>query len=712
MSGSLSLGQVMTGKNGGVQISQKVLGIDVKEITDKLVEGKTKQNEPIQDAIKLSDKKIVALDEAKTKLLNIKGQAIQMASKLFLYQSDKAPSVFDRRAVQMTSSDGTPSDLIARISANNEANLGSFKVVVNQTASGDILRSTISTNDLSANFGVAGTLNLGTVIPGASQAISITADMSLNEILDAINEQSIKTGVSAELAFVGPGQYEFKLKAAQTGAAIVMDGSSVLSALNLTPVAQSSLCGALQSVSHQTALGITGSLTVGINGGMSTQVITINPTDTLHNIQQAIVAASGTTGITADFDLLQNETTSGGAKTYQLRLRCTNPANTVYVADTGGAIAALGLNKPVTDYNTICAKVTCDGTAFKRNGNAINDILSGVTMDLQNAAPGTTLTGTISKDIKLFMATLDEFITTYNAFQTFYDEQNKMEELPDGKKVAGKEAYLYKNQLLEQCKTELSLILSAPTPGLNPTGAVTYTPDSLMSMGLTIDQKTKFLKMDDETKFNDFLKPEKFAAVQKILGMNAESSNTLFRVGPPGSLLSAEASNAPITVHYAKAMDGTLSASFTLNGVSYDATIKNGIIRAKDEMIDGGGHPVASPVAGLCVTYDAELVNGASDSSTITMTQGVCARLDLALQKLTLSESINEAGVRIPGPFGTEVKKIQEEKREKQQTIDKKMDQISKESNHMAKQFDSVYKAMAQYDEIHNMIKSFNKANK
>jgi flagellar hook-associated protein 2 len=77
------------------------------------------------------------------------------------------------------------------------------------------------------------------------------------------------------------------------------------------------------------------------------------------------------------------------------------------------------------------ASVTVDGVTVTRSKNTINDIITGVTLDLLKADTGTTVSLNIGRDMDAIMAKVNTFVDSYNSIssyihaQTSYDETKK-----------------------------------------------------------------------------------------------------------------------------------------------------------------------------------------------------------------------------------------------------------------------------------------------
>ena len=65
------------------------------------------------------------------------------------------------------------------------------------------------------------------------------------------------------------------------------------------------------------------------------------------------------------------------------------------------------------------ASVTVDGVTVTRSENSINDIITGVTLDLLKADPATTVSLSIGRDIDAVVAKVNAFVASYNSISSY-----------------------------------------------------------------------------------------------------------------------------------------------------------------------------------------------------------------------------------------------------------------------------------------------------
>jgi len=114
-----------------------------------------------------------------------------------------------------------------------------------------------------------------------------------------------------------------------------------------------------------------------------------------------------------------------------------------------------------TDVQTATdASVTVDGITFARSSNTINDIISGVTLNLESLGSGTL---TISTDNTAIALNIQDFVDAFNELIGFIDEQTEFnaETFQTGT--------LFGNSAVQSLETTLRRIVSGPVTGVSGT---------------------------------------------------------------------------------------------------------------------------------------------------------------------------------------------------------------------------------------------------
>lgn len=156
------------------------------------------------------------------------------------------------------------------------------------------------------------------------------------------------------------------------------------------------------------------------------------------------------------------------------------------------------------------ASVTIDGVTVTRSENTIDDILTGVTLDLLKADDETTITLNIGRDTDALMSKVSAFVASYNTVssyihtQTSYDETNQT---PGG--------ILFADGTLKTIKSDLTSILVGTVWGV----ASDYSTMGLV--GISVDQEG--ILSVDESKLRGYLSTN-FNDVQKLFTASGTTS--------------------------------------------------------------------------------------------------------------------------------------------------------------------------------------------
>lgn len=159
-----------------------------------------------------------------------------------------------------------------------------------------------------------------------------------------------------------------------------------------------------------------GTLTIAV-GGSAFAVEIDGGAATLADIRSAINAAPDNTGVTATL------VTANDGVRLVLTARATGALNTVTVGASGGdgGLAALAYD-PGNGFNALTelqaagdAQVVIDGFVHDSPDNQVEDAVTGLTLQLLAAAPGSPTTLTIGDDGQASSKLVTEFVTAYNA---------------------------------------------------------------------------------------------------------------------------------------------------------------------------------------------------------------------------------------------------------------------------------------------------------
>jgi len=235
------------------------------------------------------------------------------------------------------------------------------------------------------------------------------------------------------------------------------------------------------ATSASAALGSSGSFT--ING----QTVNVGTTDSLQSIADTINqldTGSSATGVTASV-------INVGTNDYRLVLTNDTTGSTGFTLSgtalaSGGALAGLQLGTPQVSQTGQDAQLTVDGYAMTRSTNSISDAISGVTLNLTQADPATTVTLNVGVDKQAVTKNIQTFVDDYNQVMDFINKQKTYDPTT---KTSGP---LAADPLVSSIQSQLSSTLLQSIPGL------TSNENSLVLIGITPDQNGH-LSVDSST---------------------------------------------------------------------------------------------------------------------------------------------------------------------------------------------------------------------
>jgi flagellar hook-associated protein 2 len=180
-----------------------------------------------------------------------------------------------------------------------------------------------------------------------------------------------------------------------------------------------------------------------------------------------------------------------------------------------GTVSVVGRSRELQEGRDAVIRV--DGREVTRASNTITDAISGVTISLTSAEPGSSVDVSIDRDVKGSTAAVQKLVDTFNEIRTFFDIQREPE------------SALYANSTLRGVVDSFNVALRTKV-----TTNESYT--SLAVTGLALDRTGKLAF--DKTKFEKALneKPNEIEALFGFSGagtafVTATDNATKFGVG-------------------------------------------------------------------------------------------------------------------------------------------------------------------------------------
>ena len=227
-----------------------------------------------------------------------------------------------------------------------------------------------------------------------------------------------------------------------------------------------------------------GNIDIGLAGGSSVS-IAIDGTMTLADLRSAIDAESATTGVGASILKVSDND-------YRMVLTAQETGKAITVTDASGITGGFLTSELQAAQQ---AEFVVDGVTINRDSNQIDDVISGMTVDLFKAEPGTTVTVSVEPALGDAKAKIVEFVDAYNAFRAFADSQRNVDENGN----VAEESVLFSERSLSGIVRQMSGIAGSAVEGLDPSALST-----LRGVGIEIGADNQ-MSIDDSVLDNALL---------------------------------------------------------------------------------------------------------------------------------------------------------------------------------------------------------------
>jgi len=338
--------------------------------------------------------------------------------------------------------------------------------------------------------------------------------------------------------------------------------------------------------SKTTSLGYSGTFTIGEADGSSAS-IAVTSDMSLSDVENAINDQSATTGVTAS--ILQVSSSE-----YMLVLTAQDTNKAIQLSSVSGTDIpqSLGLVDSSGSYVDELQKaqpaiINVDGvSSIQRDSNTISDVIEGVTLDLTQADPNSTVTMRVTNDTSTVESAIKSFVTAYNSWRSYVAGNQSVQS--DGTAASG--ATLFGDSMLRDASEEIQNALSSLVNS-NSLGAFGITFDSNNS--LTINTTTLESALENN-----------FTAVQSLFDFSATVSD----------------SNLVVTSHSGSSYSGSFTLNVTTDGsgnvTSADVGGDTSLFTISGNLITG---KAGTQYAGLSFYYSGQ----SSASVAVSMSQGI-----------------------------------------------------------------------------------------
>jgi flagellar capping protein FliD len=180
-------------------------------------------------------------------------------------------------------------------------------------------------------------------------------------------------------------------------------------------------------------------------------------------------------------------------------------------------LAALAFNSSQNSNSSIeqtnagqDAQLKVNGLTITRDSNQVDEVIKGVTLNLNSADIGTSVTVTVAPDTEQLAENIQSFVDAYNEFKQFTDELTKYDATNE---QAG---LLLGDSTIRSIQYQVRSLISQPITGLS--GAYR----SLTELGVNSDQFNNYLLDFDQAAFTKAINDDR----QAVASILAKSGNT------------------------------------------------------------------------------------------------------------------------------------------------------------------------------------------
>jgi flagellar hook-associated protein 2 len=259
------------------------------------------------------------------------------------------------------------------------------------------------------------------------------------------------------------------------------------------------------SADEQLGPAAAGTLTVGLGSG-DTADVAVAADMNVHDLRDAINAEAETTDVRASVLKVADAD-------YRLVLsgERTGAANEIALGGPGALTTKLQDQELAGASD---ARLQVDGVTVVRPDNTIDDLMDGLTLDLYQAEPATTVTVEIEPDFSEAKEAVQSFVDAYNGLRDFIDGQRQVSE--DGA-VDELESPLFGDSLLRRLGQELGAVVGDAVTGLTADA-----PRTLAEIGISMGEGGR-LSLDQAALDENLIADP--GAVRDVFEFRAESSD-------------------------------------------------------------------------------------------------------------------------------------------------------------------------------------------
>jgi flagellar hook-associated protein 2 len=393
-------------------------------------------------------------------------------------------------------------------------------------------------------------------------------------------------------------------------------------------------------------------------GNVNNRRLNLNNNTTVGDLLNEIQTAFGdvTARLTADGKIQVVDNEIGDT---QLVVQISTSDTTLsFDADNNlGAISSLRQRQIQAGAN---ANITVDGVTITPSSNTVDDVITGVTLNLKQASAATTVTLTVSRDYEGIKEAISGFVTAYNEVMAAINAQltyNSDTSTPGGP--------LFGDSTLKNIKNNLTDLI------INRVSGVDQDFSTLGIVGIKLGNDSTLSIDDDE--------------LQENLENNFNDVRRLFAAD-----WSATNSNLSYGYHTTDTKAGTYTINITGTNPVAGYFVTPGDARGSGEYLTG----ISGNAKGLMIRYSG---TATGNVGTFTLTYGVAELMDRALYSVT--DSVN-------GTISNKTETIQDQVDNIDESIQRLEERIEQKLARMEQQFIAMEMALSTMQSQSNWLSS------
>lgn len=353
------------------------------------------------------------------------------------------------------------------------------------------------------------------------------------------------------------------------------------------------------------------------------------------------------------------------------------------------AAAPTAAEQAAADGLAAALDFTFDPTIVTRNTNQIDDLFQGVTLDLLQAEPGTTIELDIQRDLGSVKQAIVDFVEAYNEVVRYGNLQREIDPLT-GDPV--EEAVLANTSILSQTESLFDLIGAQPADGFNlDFRALAEIGIEFASLDVTdanpLERKT--LTIDDAKLDNALLTD--FEAVDRLFALRVQSNQSQLTVlGFDDNTAFTNQNGIQLTTFTAFGVPGQYQALDSAGNPT-------GPVFNFDTDVNGNITFTEGPATGLKLFYsgDTAAFTGFATLAELTMSRGIGANFFFDLDRLVDTDT---------GSLSAEIDAREADNELKSSRVDEQLERLEAERIRLTEQFNRMEAALAQLESMKQQI--------